>query len=130
MHEGDGEKLRQTAILILYFFSWLCHSCVIFRALNLQAAAPLGACQLVSVTGDWPYLDPRLQIDDWPLQDSPPRICCRPFIYNFTIPMYSSCHPRDMLPLIYTGASCNHIFLHSWNIRLCQRSICNTEISD
>ena len=24
--------------------------------------------------------------------------------------MYSGCHPRDVLPLIYTGASCIHIF--------------------
>ena len=30
-------------------------------------------------------------------------------IYNFTTPMNSGCHPRDKVPLIYTGECCNHI---------------------
>ena len=38
-----------------------------------------------------------------------PHICCRPCKYNFTMPMYSCGHPRDMLSLIYTVMSCNHL---------------------
>ena len=64
---------------------------------------------------------------DWRLTlRRPPRIGCRPCIYNFTTPMYSGGQPRDVLPLIYTDASCNHC-LHSWKIRPCQRSVCNIQ---
>ena len=38
-----------------------------------------------------------------------PYICCCPCIYNITMPTYSGCHSRDVHPLIYTGASNNHI---------------------
>ena len=38
-----------------------------------------------------------------------PYICCALCIYNFTTPIYSGCPPCVMLPLNYTGVSCNHI---------------------
>ena len=47
----------------------------------------------------------------WPTVSRPktPCIFCESCIYNFTMPLYSVCHPCDVLPLIYTGAFCNHI---------------------
>ena len=42
---------------------------------------------------------------------------------------YSSTHllitPSHRSLLVYTGAFWNHFFLHGWNIRLCQRSLCS-----
>ena len=38
-----------------------------------------------------------------------PHIFCGPCIFNFTMPTYSGCHPHDVLLLIYTRASYNHI---------------------
>ena len=74
--------------------------------------------QAVASQGAW-----RPQTPDWRFTSSWLRICCGLCTCNFTTTTYSGCHPRDVLSLIYTGAS--HCLHHS-KIRLCQRSISNT----
>ena len=58
----------------------------------------LPGCQAASLR-DPPYLNPRLWIENWPLQDFS-YLLLGVYIYIFTLSTYSSGHPRDVLPLI------------------------------
>ena len=71
----------------------------------LWADTSPGAWRPVSVIKRISTQDSRFKTDPC----KTPCICCRPCIYNFKMPTYSGCHPRDVFPPIYTNVPVNHI---------------------
>ena len=107
--EGDEDRLPYWPIasvssldyiMICYLQAFSSLLLLVLGHRPMRTVAPLGPGRSVSATDRIKTQDSRRKT---------PHICCGTSRYNFTTPTHSNCHLRDVLPLIYTGASCYHI---------------------